>query len=452
MDDETIVALATPPGRAGIAVIRLSGSQCAGILARTVGPLPEKLKARHSYHGFIHDGAARIDECLAVLFRAPASYSGEDMAEISLHSNLFVIEQVLALFCRCGARPALPGEFTYRAFRNGKLDLLQAEAVNDLIQANSQRYSLMEFNNLEGRLSRAVAALRDALLQAAVEVETRIEFAEDQHLEDSAAGTGLPAASAALEQILASSRFNEVLNQGLHVVIAGRVNVGKSSLFNALLLKERSIISALPGTTRDYIQETLHLDGFSFRITDMAGIRSAAGDEIESQGMQRSLDKIAQADAVIFMLDASQPSAESDREIYRLLDGKKRVLLANKSDLALPGAAADIGAAFPGETVHLVSARNGDNLESAVDFLKSLPRQIPDTPGAIALNLRQRLLLEKLRERIGRIMGLQEREPAPAELVAEEIRQGLGLIGELTGAVGSGDILRGVFAAFCIGK
>ncbi|HEX7503059.1 MAG TPA: tRNA uridine-5-carboxymethylaminomethyl(34) synthesis GTPase MnmE, partial [Acidobacteriota bacterium] len=364
MDEETIVALATPPGRAGIAVIRLSGSQSEGILARTVGPFPEKLIARHHYHGFIHDAALRIDECLAVLFRAPRSYSGEDMAEISLHSNLFVIERVLALICRCGARAALPGEFTYRAFRNGKLDLLQAEAVNDLIQANSQRYSLMEFNNLEGRLSRAVAALRAALLQAAVEVETRIEFAEDQHIEEPAAGgSGLPAAGAVLEQILASSRFNDVLNQGLHVVIAGRVNVGKSSLFNALLLKERSIISALPGTTRDYIQETLHLDGFTFRLTDMAGIRSAAGDEIENQGMQRSLDKIAQADAVIFMVDASQPTADGDLEIHRLLAGKKRVLLANKSDLALPGAAAAIRAAFPGETVHLVSAKNGDNLE-----------------------------------------------------------------------------------------
>jgi tRNA modification GTPase len=452
MDDETIVALATPPGRAGIAVIRLSGSQSEGILARTVGPFPEKLRARHSYHGFIHDGPLRVDECLAVLFRAPGSYSGEDMAEISLHSNLFVIERVLALICRCGARQALPGEFTYRAFRNGKLDLLQAEAVNDLIQANSQRYSLMEFNNLEGRLSRSVAGLRDALLQAAVEVETRIEFAEDQHVGDPAAGGGLPAALTALERILASSRFNEVLNQGLHVVIAGRVNVGKSSLFNALLLKERSIISALPGTTRDYIQETLHLDGFAFRITDMAGIRSAAGDEIENQGMQRSLDKIAQADAVIFMVDASQPLAAGDLEIHRLLAGKKHALLANKSDLSREGVIRDIQDAFPGEVVHLVSAKNGDNLEAAVDFLKSLPRQFPDPPGATALNLRQRLLLEKLREKIGLIMSLQERTPAPSELVAEEIRQGLGLIGELTGAVGAADILRGVFATFCIGK
>jgi tRNA modification GTPase len=452
MDEETIVALATPPGRAGIAVIRLSGSQSAGILARIVHPLPENPKARHSYHGFIHDGPERIDECLAVLFRAPGSYSGEDMAEISLHSNLFVIERVLALICRSGAHPALPGEFTYRAFRNGKLDLLQAEAVNDLIQANSRRYSLMEFDNLEGRLSRSVAALREALLQAAVEVETRIEFAEDQHLGEPAPGGGLRAAHAALGRILASSRFNEVLSQGLRVVIAGRVNVGKSSLFNALLLKERSIISALPGTTRDYIQETLHLDGFAFRITDMAGIRTAAGDEIEDQGMRRSLDRIARADAVIFMVDASRPPDEGDQNIYRLLAGKKRVLLANKCDLASPGARQRIGAAFPEETVHLVSAKFGDNLEAAIGFLRELLRRIPEPPDAIALNLRQRLLLEKLRDKIGRIIDLEAEAPASSELVAEEIRQGLGLIGELTGAVGSDEVLRGIFATFCIGK
>jgi len=452
MDDETIVALATPPGQAGIAVIRLSGSRCQDILDRVFRPRPKKWQPRRCTHGFVCDGPQRIDECLAVLFRGPASYSGEDMAEVSLHSNLFLVERTLDLICRCGARPALPGEFTYRAFRHGKLDLLQAEAVNDLIRANSQRYSLMEFDNLEGRLSRSVAAIKDALLQAAVETETGIEFAEDQHVAPAAAAGGLTAAGAALERILASSRFNEALNRGLQVVIAGRVNVGKSSLFNALLLKERSIVSEQPGTTRDYIQETLHLEGFAFRVTDMAGIRAAAGDEIEDQGMRRSLDQIASADAVIFMVDAAQPPGAGDLDIYRLLAGKKRLLLANKSDIAPPGVLRSLRAAFPGEAVHLVSARNGDNLDAAFDFLRSLPRQIPDDPGATALNRRQKGLLEKLRERIGAIARLQAATPVPSELVAEEIRQGLGLIGELTGAVGADDILRGVFARFCIGK
>ena len=452
MDEETIVALATPPGRAGIAVIRLSGSQSESIVKRIVRPLPEKPKARLSYHGFIHDEAGkRLDECLAVLFRSPHSYSGEDMAEISLHSNLFVIEEVIALSCRCGARPALPGEFTYRAFRNGKLDLLQAESVNDLIRANSRAYSLMEFDNLEGRLSRSVGQIREALLQAAVDIETRIEFAEDQHVVPPGDGA-LSAAAAALEAVLASSRFGEVLNNGLQVVIAGRVNVGKSSLFNALLMKERSIISELPGTTRDYIQEALHLDGFAFRVTDMAGIRAGSGDEVERQGMQRSLDRIAQADAVIFMVDASQPLEETDFEIHRLLAGKPRLLLANKSDLAREDVVRDIRAAFPGERVQLVSARNGDNLEAAGDFLKGLLRGMPDASVATAVNLRQRGLLEKLRETIGRIMRLQAERPEPVEIVAEEIRQGLRLIGELTGAIGTDDVLHGVFAAFCIGK
>ncbi len=452
MDEDTIIALATPPGRAGIAVVRLSGSRSEEIAARIVQPLPEKPEARRCYHGYIHGAGRRIDECLAVLFRAPRSYSGEDMAEISLHSNLFVIEEVLALACRLGARPALPGEFTYRAFRNGKLDLLQAEAVNDLIQANSLRYSLMEFDNLEGRLSHSLAAIREVLLQAAVDIETRIEFAEDQRLAVSDDGSALVAAAASLDRILASSRFCEVLNRGLQVVIAGRVNVGKSSLFNALLLKERSIISELPGTTRDYIQETLHLDGFSFRMTDMAGIRTTAGDDIEKQGMQRSLDKIAQADAVLFMVDASSPLEESDWEIYRLIGAKKRVVLANKSDLAHQRFVQGIRAAFSGETVHLVSAKNGENLDKVTGFLRALLRQVPKEADATAVNQRQRALLEKLQEQIGLIQHLQAQAPAPAELVAEEIRQGLQLIGELTGAIGAEDILRGVFAKFCIGK
>ena len=452
MDEDVIVALATPPGRAGIAVIRISGSQSASIVRKIVRPLPAKLVARRSYHGYLYDAAQRIDDCLAVIFRAPRSYNGEDMAEISLHSNLFVVEEVIGLICAHGARPALPGEFTYRAFKNGKLDLLQAEAVNDLIQANSRAGALMQFNNLEGRLSKAVARLRSVLLQAAIQLETRIEFAEDQHLEETPAGSDLTAAAAALEKILAQSRFSEVLNNGLQVVIAGRVNVGKSSLFNALLLKERSIVSALPGTTRDTIQEKLVVDGFPFHITDMAGIRDASGDDIEKQGMQRSVDKIAQADAVIFMVDASLPLAGTDRRIYELLAAKKRLLLANKSDRAVAGVVQGIRAAFPGETMHLVSAKNGENLDVAVNFMKDLLRQMPDAAGQTVVNFRQKILLEKLLKKIKLIGRMQADGLDAAEVVAEEIRQGLGLIGELTGAIGSADILRGVFAKFCIGK
>jgi tRNA modification GTPase len=452
MDEETIVALATPPGRAGIAVIRLSGSQSETILAQIFQPWPGKIQARRSTHGYIHEAGRRIDEGLVVFFKAPRSYDGEDMAEISLHSNLFIVEAVLALICKNGARPALPGEFTYRAFRNGKLDLLQAEAVNDLIRANSLNYSLMEFNNLEGQLSKTVAGVRAALLQAAVDIETRIEFAEDQQIETTGAGPALTAAYASLETILASSRFSEILNKGLQVVIAGRVNVGKSSLFNALLMKERSIVSELPGTTRDYIEEMLFLEGFPFHITDVAGIRAMASDDIETQGMRRSQERIAQADAVMFMVDASLPLEESDCEIYRLLESKKRILLANKSDLAQPEVVESIRSAFPGEAVHLLSAKNGENLEAAVDFLKNLLRQLPDASGVTALNLRQRILLEKLHEKIGLIVKQQAQAHSPTELVAEEIRQGLATIGELTGAIGADDILRGVFAKFCIGK
>jgi tRNA modification GTPase len=451
MDDATIVAPATPPGRAGIAVIRLSGTGCRAIVSALFTPQPKAWQARKSYHGFIHSQGQRIDECLLTFFNGPRSYSGEDMAEISLHANPFIIEAVVGLACRLGARPALPGEFTYRAFRNGKLDLLQAEAVNDLIRANSRVYALMEFGNLEGRLSKLAGSIRARLLQLAIAVETEIEFAEDQRLE-AAVDPGLAGAVGDLESILGRSAFNEIFDQGLHVVIAGRVNVGKSSLFNALLMKERSIISHLPGTTRDYIQEKLHVDGLPFRITDMAGLRAGAGDDIENQGMRRSLERIAEADAVLFMVDASLPLQDGDHEIFRLISGKKHILLANKSDRAQEAVVKAICATFAGENVYLVSAKNGENLQPIVDFLKSLWPDSGDPATATVVNLRQKALLEKLLQKLRMIGQMQAGPQAKAEVVAEEIRQALRLIGELTGAIGPEEILQGIFAQFCIGK
>jgi tRNA modification GTPase len=452
MDDETIVALATPPGKAGIAVIRLSGSKSQAIVSALFEPLPIAWQPRKSYHGFIHAQERHIDECLVTLFKAPRSYSGEDMVEISLHSNMFIVEEVIELTCRLGARPALPGEFTYRAFRNRKMDLLQAEAVNDLIQANSRVYALMEFANLEGRLSQMINSIRARLLQMAIAIETEIEFAEDQMLETDVVDSGLTALAADLEKILGQSRFNDTLDQGMHIVIAGKVNVGKSSLFNALLLKERSIISPLPGTTRDYIQEKLYLDGLPFQITDMAGIRNGMGDDIENQGMRRSLDKIAQADAVIFMVDASRPLEASDHDIYHLIRKKKRILLANKKDQALEQALKNIGAAFPDETVHMVSVKDQENLQPVIDFLKSLWQEIAEPATAAVVNLRQKFLLGKLLQTFRQIEKMQGQRPVQTEAIAEEIRQALQLIGELTGAISSAEILRGIFAQFCIGK
>jgi tRNA modification GTPase len=452
MDEETIVALATPPGRAGVAVVRLSGSRSEGILRRLVSPLPERLHARRCYHGFLHDGQRRIDECLALLFRAPHSYSGEDMAEVSLHANPFLVEALLGLACRHGARPALAGEFTYRAFRHGKLDLLQAEAVNELIQANSRAYSRMEFDNLEGRLSREIGEVREALLRAAADVETRIEFAEDQRVEAEAASGGLGRAAAILDAILASSRFADILNRGLSVVIAGRVNVGKSSLFTALLLRERSIISEHPGTTRDYIEEPLLVAGAPIRLTDVAGIRADAAGDAEDQGIRRSLERIEAADAVILVLDASQPLQAGDLEIYRRLGATPRLLLANKCDLEHGRSMPGIRAAFANETVQWVSAKTGENLEAVAAFLADLLRRMPDASGAAAVNRRQRGLLEKLQEQVGLVMRLQAEEREPVELVAEEIRQGLRLVAELTGEAGADDVLQRIFASFCIGK
>lgn len=452
MDEETIVAPATPPGRGGVALIRLSGGRSEEILRALAAPLPARIVPRRSYHCRLHDAGRAIDECLAVLFRAPRSYSGEDMAEVSLHGNPFLVEEALALARRLGARAALPGEFTYRAFRNGKMDLLRAEAVNDLVRAHSRAGAVMEFGNLEGRLSRALAALRETLLREAAEIETGIEFAEDQALEPDPGAGGLERAAAALDAILAGARFQEALDRGPRVVIAGRVNVGKSSLFNALLLRERSITSAHPGTTRDYIEETLLLDGLAFRLVDAAGIRADGGDDAEAQGVRRSLALIGEADAALLLLDAAQPPQADDLEIRRRLEGKPRLLLANKADRADAGAVRAIRAAFAGEEVHLVSARRGDNLETVTAFLRGLGRDLPDPAAAVAVNLRQKGLLEALRARLAAAARLRREAPGAGELAAEELRGALRLVGELSGETGAEDVLQRVFASFCIGK
>ncbi len=452
MDEETIVAPATAPGRAGIAVIRISGSRSEEVLRGLVAPLPERIVPRRSYRCLLREAGCPVDECLAVLFRAPRSYSGEDMAEVSLHGNPFLVEAALAQARRLGARSALPGEFTCRAFRNGKMDLPRAEAVNDLVRAGSRAAALMQFGNLEGRLSRALAALRDKLLAEAAAVEAAIEFAEDQCLDGAAPGRGLAAAASALEAILAGARFAEVLGRGPRVAIAGRVNVGKSSLFNALLLRERAIVSDLPGTTRDTIEETLHLDGTAFRLSDAAGFRAAAGDGVEQEGMRRSLELVVAADAVLLVVDASRPLAGEDLEIHRRLAGKKRLVLANKCDLAGKDAAAAVAAAFPGEQVQPVSARTGENLEAVAAFLKGLLRDLPDPGDALACSIRQKGLLEELRGHLEKARRLRAAAAPPWELIAEEIRRGLSRLGELTGETGAEDVLQRVFARFCIGK
>jgi len=457
-DGDTIAALSTPMGRGGIAVIRVSGEGTRAILSRMVEGLPGFLEPRRAYHGFVTDGKKHIDECVVVFFKGPSSYTGEDVAEISIHSNPFIVEEVLNLVLKQDltgetvVRNALPGEFTYRAFRNGKLDLIQAESVNELINANSRYYAHMKFGSLEGRLSRFMEELKEALIDLGVLIETKIEFEEDQFFDEIAVSDQLKGSVKRLDTLLGNARFNDLLNKGLNVVIAGKVNVGKSSLFNMLLMEERSIISSTPGTTRDFIREKLYIDGFPVDITDVAGINRETEDHIEVLGIQRSIEKLENCDAVIFMLDVSRPVESMDRDIYELVKGKRRLIIGNKADIGDPVVWDSIRDVFGGEEIVEVSVKDHRNIGVVTGFLEGLVGDIRGREAEFTVNRRQRGLLEELRGVLVSACGMVEGGVVQVELAAEEIRGAIGIIGRLMGEVTPDDILNKIFSQFCVGK
>jgi tRNA modification GTPase len=452
MDDDTIAALSTPPGRGGIAVIRVSGEGTQTVIRKIVADLPATIIPQKAYHRFIVDKKKKVDECVVLFFKAPFSYSGEDLAELSIHSNPFLVEAILKLIYRAGVREALPGEFTYRAFRHGKIDLIQAESVNELIDANSSYYAAMKFGSLEGGLSRRVKKIREHIVRLGIKIETRIEFEEDQGFEGITLAEELDKAEKDLQKILENSRFNEVFNKGFDVVIAGKVNVGKSSLFNTLLMQERSIISALPGTTRDFIKEKLHIDGLPVEITDVAGINRETKDEIEAQGIERSLRKIENCDAVIFMLDASCELDKTDFEIFKLVEKKRKIVTANKIDIAKPSVLQSIKSCFNDEKILEISVTGNINIDKVRDFLKTLVGTIKGKDLELTVNQRQKTCLLKLLDVLRRITHMVKTGAENVEIVAEEIREAMKIIGELTGEITPDDILQQIFSQFCVGK
>jgi tRNA modification GTPase len=459
MDDDTIAALSTPSGKGGIAVIRISGPNTLSILEKLIETQAGSFSPKRIYHGFVKDQNKRIDECMIAFFKGPDSYTGQDVAEISVHSNPFLTEFVLNLIFKIGARSALPGEFTYRAFKNGKMDLIQAESVNQLINASSRYFASVQFENVDGRLSRRVEELRERLKDMGVRIETMIEFQEDQFLKKIGIKTHVIKTRSILRHILSRSELNETLNRGFQVVLAGKVNVGKSSLFNALLMQERAIISEKPGTTRDFISEQIYVDGFPFTLIDVAGIHNNQADDIEKQGIQRGYERIQECDAVIFLLDASRKVDQNDLQILELIKSKPHLVVANKIDIADPKVLDQIRSVFGKATVHKISARESRNLDSIFRFFKKMVTSLEKKGGSHYLNQRQKKLLEDLDGVLHKLIRLinstgSSRLPSyhNAEIVAEEIREALRIIGHLTGEVSTEEILSGIFDKFCVGK
>jgi tRNA modification GTPase len=443
---DTIVAAATAPGRGAIGVVRISGPLVPEVARALLGALPEPRTA--ALRRFRDAAGAAIDTGLALYFPAPHSYTGEPLLELQGHGGPVVLELLSARVLALGCRRARAGEFTERAFLNGKLDLAQAEAVIDLIDAASTAGARAAVRSLQGEFSRAVHALVEAVTGLRAYVEAAIDFAEEEI--DFLSQQGLAGRCAELDArfaaLLAQSRQGRLLTEGLTVVIAGRPNAGKSTLLNRLVGHEAAIVSEQPGTTRDLLRERILIDGMPLHIVDTAGLRRG-GDAIEAEGMRRARAAMAQADRVLFLIDTpADPTAASLADLRdQLPPGVPVTLVYNKCDLLPAPAPADTAAG-----IH-ISAATGSGLDALREHLKEVAGYSGAEEGALSARARHVEALEAARAHVGAAARELEQGRAP-ELVAEELRQAQHQLGLITGEVTAEDLLGRIFAEFCIGK
>ncbi|GAA4789298.1 tRNA uridine-5-carboxymethylaminomethyl(34) synthesis GTPase MnmE [Lysobacter hankyongensis] len=440
---DTIAAIATAAGAGGVGVVRVSGARALEIAEMLCG---RPLKPRFAHYARFHDAHGEtLDDGIALYFRAPASYTGEDVVELQAHGSPAVLRALLDRCCALGARMARPGEFSERAFLNGKLDLAQAEAVADLIAAGDARAARAARRSLDGVFSRRVDALADALLGLRVHVETAIDFVDEplDTLGGAQLRAGLAQAAVDLDALLVEAERGQKLRDGLHAVIVGPPNAGKSSLLNALAGSERAIVSDIAGTTRDLLRETVRVDGVELTLVDTAGLRTG-GDAIEREGMRRAETELTRADLAIVVLDARDVAAGRDAVAAAIAGVPQRLWVMNKADL-LPGPPTDTADAV------WVSARTGAGLDALHDRLRALAGlEAEGSEGAFSARGRQVDALRRARHELA--AARQQLEGDMLDLAAEALRAAHDSLGEITGRVAPDDLLGHIFSRFCIGK
>jgi tRNA modification GTPase len=444
---DTIVAVATPPGRGGIGIVRVSGPAVKHIAESLLGKLPRPRFA--TFTDFIDAAGRPIDRGLALFFAAPHSFTGEDVLELHGHGGPVVIDMVLGRALELGARQAGPGEFSERAFLNGKLDLAQAEAVADLIEAGSESAARSALRSLEGEFSRRVHALVEAFTRLRMVVEAAIDFPEEEidFLADARVLHELDVLEADIALLLASTQQGVLLHDGMTVVLAGPPNAGKSSLLNALAQSETAIVSHIPGTTRDVLRERIHIDGMPLHIVDTAGLRESH-DEIESEGIRRAREQMERADRILLVLDDAV-DAGAPAEVMDLLPPRlPRTVIRNKIDLT----GRDAGIENISGVVEIaLSARTGAGLDGLRQHLKACMGF--QTAGEGAYIARRRHLDAIRRARDFLVQGrTQLKHSRAGELLAEDLRLAQQALSEITGEFTSDDLLGRIFSSFCIGK
>jgi len=453
--DDTIVAIATPPGIGALGIIRLSGKESFRIINELFPSKDLSQQPSHTIHvGYLKNGNEVLDEAVVSLFKHPHSYTGEDVIEISCHGSPFIHQQVMDACVSKGARLAKAGEFTQRAFLNGKLDLTQAEAVADLIASNTAASKRTAINAMRGGFSQVLKDLRDQLLQFSALIELELDFSqEDVEFADRTKLYKLiEEAQTTTSNLVESFRLGNVIRHGVQVAIIGNPNAGKSTLLNILLNESRAIVSDIAGTTRDTIEEILNIDGILFRLIDTAGIREHSTDVIESIGIERSLEKMRQADVVVYLFDVDEMTPQSLKKVESDFDtqGIKFLLVGNKTDTIGDAAARKKFEQVAG--IIFIVAKDGTHVEVLKERLVDMVLEgRVSTEDTVVTNARHYHALQEVQKSLHDIRAGLDGKIA-SDLIALDIRRCLHYLGEITGEITNEDQLDYIFSKFCIGK
>jgi len=457
--EDTIAAIATPPGRGAIGVIKISGENSLEILKKIFKPVKTRshFESHRFYYGFIVDPETgeRIDEVLVVYMKKPYSYTREDVVEIHAHSGYVNLRKILELVLREGARPAQPGEFTLRAFLNGRIDLAQAEAIEEIISARSEKALKLAISSLSGKLSEKVNTLREKLLLALAQVESAIDFPEEDieimnppEIIELIEREIIPE----IDHLIKSYEEGKIYREGINLVISGKPNVGKSSLMNALLKEERAIVTPIPGTTRDFLEEEAYLKGLPVKLIDTAGLRETE-DPVEKIGVERAFQKLKEADLVLFLIDVTEPLNEEVLNLYEKVKEYPHLTVLNKIDIS-PNYLEEWRRLFKDkEEIIEISVKEEINLDllSQKIYEKIISEKSTSIPEVVP-NLRQKAALEKAKRHLeDAIKELKKSEPLP-ELLSIELRAAISSLSEIIGEVTTEDLLSEIFSRFCIGK
>ncbi|UKT65218.1 tRNA uridine-5-carboxymethylaminomethyl(34) synthesis GTPase MnmE [Pedobacter mucosus] len=450
-NQDTIIALSTPPGSGAIGVIRLSGPDAINLANQVFAGKDLEKQESHTLHfGLLKDGDQLVDEVVAGIFVAPKSYTKENVVEISCHGSNYIIEQIINLLISKGARAAKPGEFTLRAFLNGAFDLSQAEAVADLIASNSKASHDVAMQQMRGGFANELKALREQLIHFASMIELELDFAEEdvEFANRDQLQALVKKISHVLSRLISSFEMGNVIKNGVPIVIAGKPNVGKSTLLNALLNEERAIVSDIAGTTRDTIEDELNIGGIIFRFIDTAGIRDTA-DIIEALGVERTLEKMKLAKLIIYMADLAQTEAEIEEQVRGLEKLEiPFLILLNKADLL----SEQQRIAFAKLNVVFISARDKQGIEELkTTLLEQVNLHHINTSETMITNIRHVEALKQTENALQRVL-VNVHNPVTSDFLAMDIKQALHYLGEITGTVTTDDLLENIFTKFCIGK